>query len=318
MEKRRTALVTGGAGYLGSHLSKALKRDGWNVVVYDIVKPKHDYCDIYIDADIRDRHELTRVFDRINIDTVFHLAGRIEVGESVINPTEFWEVNVGGTTNVLNAMKYWGVQNILFSSTAGVYWAGSGPIPENEIIVNNNPYSNTKHACENAIEDSGLNYLIFRYFNLAGADPEGELGECHQPETHLIPRILQNLNNFTINGNDYNTPDGTCIRDYIHVSDVADAHLYGAYHLKRGGESQILNLGTGKGYSILEIIKLVEQITGKKVEYSFLPRRKGDPESLIADASLAEKILTFKPNYDIVDIIQTAYHWHKKYDQIQC
>lgn len=317
MEKRKTALVTGGSGYLGSHLSKALKRDGWNVVNFDIAKPKHEYCDLYVDGDIRDQYDIKKLFDRINVDTVFHLAGRIEVGESKNRPSEFWHVNVGGTTNLLNAMTYWGVRNILFSSSAGVYHNSEHALTENEMLVHNNPYANTKIACEQAIEDSGLNYIIFRYFNLAGADPEGELGECHLPETHLIPRIFQNLNNFTVNGNDHNTLDGTCIRDYIHVSDVADAHLYGAYYLRDGGESKILNLGTGKGYSILEIIKLVEKITGEKVNFKFLPKREGDPSCLIADASLAEKILTFRPNYDIIDIIQTGYNWHKKHDKIR-
>lgn len=314
MEKRKTALVTGGSGYLGSHLSKALKIDGWNVVNYDIVKPTHEYCDLYVDGDIRDQYEIKKLFDRIQVDTVFHLAGRIEVGESKIHPTEFWHVNVGGTSNLLNSMSYWGVKNIVFSSSAGVYSAGPNALSESSALAHNNPYSNTKMACEQAIQDSGLNYIIFRYFNLAGADPAGELGECHKPETHLIPRIFQNLNNFTVNGNDYNTLDGTCIRDYIHVSDVADAHLYGAYYLRDGGKSKILNLGTGKGYSILEIIQLVEKITGEKVNFKFLPRREGDPDCLIADASLAEKVLTFRPNYDIVDIIETAYNWHKKHD----
>lgn len=315
MEKRKTALVTGGSGYLGSHLSKTLKRDGWNVVNYDIARPTHDYCDLYVDADIRDSNEIRKVFDRINVDTVFHLAGRIEVGESKLHPTEFWHVNVGGTVNLINAMTYWGVKNIIFSSSAGIYLHSSNPITEDDTLSFNNPYANTKLVCENAIRDSGLNYIIFRYFNLAGADPEGDLGESHFPETHLIPRIFQNLNSFTVNGNDYDTPDGTCIRDYIHVSDVADAHLHGAYYLKNGGDSKILNLGTGKGYSVLEIINLVEKVTGQKVNYKVLPRREGDPKCLVADATLAKNLLTFQPNFDIVDIIETAYKWHVKNDK---
>jgi UDP-glucose 4-epimerase len=194
MEKRKTALVTGGSGYLGSHLSKTLKRDGWNVVNFDIARPNHEYCDLYVDGDIRDQYEIKRLFDRINVDTVFHLAGRIEVGDSKLHPTEFWHVNVGGTVNLLNAMTYWGVKNIIFSSSAGVYYNSEIPLTENDIISYNNPYASTKIVCETAIQDSGLNYIIFRYFNLSGADPEGELGECHLPETHLIPRIFQNLN----------------------------------------------------------------------------------------------------------------------------
>ena len=319
MENRRTALITGGSVYLGSHLSKALKADGWNVVIYDKVYPKHKYCDLYSCGDIRDRRELTVLFDKIKFDTVFHLAGRIEVGESNLHPTEFCDVNVGGTATLLNIMNYWGVKNIVFSSTAGVYVPNNKPLNENSEIAGNSVYASTKIACENMIKDSGFNYIIFRYFNLAGADPKAEIGENHSPETHLIPRILQNLNNVTINGNDYSTPDGSCIRDYVHVCDVADAHVKAAYHLLNKNGSQILNLGTGQGHSIFEIIKLVEEITKQKVEYTVLPRREGDGDCLIADASLAKSILSFNPKYDINEIIKTAYRWEKTrktYDKV--
>ena len=311
MEKARTALITGGSGYLGSHLSKALKNDGWNVVIYDKVQPKHKYCDLYCSGDIRDRRELHVLFDKIRFNTVFHLAGRIEVGESNLHPTEFWEVNVAGTATLLNIMKYWGVKNIVFSSTAGVYVPNNKPIKETDPIANNSVYSNTKLACETMIKDSDINHVIFRYFNLAGAEPHSEIGENHSPETHLIPRILQNLNNVTVNGNDYSTPDGSCIRDYVHVSDVADAHLKAAYHLLNGNPSQTFNLGTGQGHSIFEIIKIVEEITKQKITYTLLPRREGDVDSLIADTTLAKEVLGFKTKYDIRDMIRTAYNWEK-------
>lgn len=307
----KTALITGGSGYLGSHLSKALKKSGWNTFIYDKVPPKHNYADMCEVADIRDRTSLENVFSRVKFDTVFHLAGRIEVSESFKEPTEFWEVNTGGTTSLLNMMKKYDVKNIVYSSTAGVYFSGNIKIPENECTTNNHVYGNTKLASEQAIEDSGLNYIIFRYFNLAGADPDGEMGEDHEPETHLIPRILRNLNNFEMFGDDYETPDGTCIRDYVHVSDVAEAHILAANYLNQNNQSEIINLGTGNGYSIKEIICLIELKLGLRVNYTVLPRREGDPCSLVADSSFAEKVLNFKCRYDIIDIIETAYNWHK-------
>lgn len=309
--ENKTALITGGAGYLGSHLSKALKKSGWRTFVYDKVKPTHDYADLCEVADIRDRNSLENVFRKIKFDTVFHLAGRIEVGESFNEPTEFWEVNTGGTVSLLNMMKKYDVKNIVYSSTAGVYMSGGSNIPETECTTNNHVYGNTKLASEYAIEDSGLNYVIFRYFNLAGADPDGEMGENHDPETHLIPQILKNLNNFKMFGDDYTTPDGTCVRDYVHVSDVAEAHTLAANYLSNNNESLIINLGTGKGHSIKEIISLIESELGLKVNYTVLPRRKGDPDWLVANSNLANKVLNFKCRYDIIDIIRTAYNWHK-------
>ena len=310
--ENKTALITGGTGYLGSHLSKALKRAGWKTFVYDKVKPKHNYADMCEVADIRDRNSLENVFRKVKFDTVFHLAGRIEVGNSFEEPTEFWDVNTGGTATLLNMMKKYNVEKIVYSSTAGVYLSGGLAIPETECTTNNHVYGNTKLASEYAIEDSGLKYIIFRYFNLAGADEDGEMGEDHEPETHLIPQILTNLNNFKMFGDDYNTPDGTCIRDYVHVADVADAHILAANYLEENVESQIVNLGTGKGHSILEIISLIESCLNLKVNYTVLPRRKGDPDRLVANVKCASELLNFKCKYDIMDIIKTAYNWHNK------
>jgi UDP-glucose-4-epimerase GalE len=227
-------------------------------------------------------------------------------------PTEFYSVNTGGTCNVINAMVRHGVKNLVFSSTAAVYQASNDPLKEDDAKFDNSPYGNSKLCAETAIKASGLNYVIFRYFNLTGADPEGEFGEAHEPETHLIPRLIQNLNNFQINGTDYNTPDGTCIRDYVHVTDIADAHNSAAEYLLKDGKSTTMNLGTGQGLSILQIISKLEEVTGKKVNYTVNPRRPGDADSLIADTSLAVQVLNFSPKHDIISILKTAYDWHNR------
>lgn len=310
MEKR--ALITGGSGYLGSHLSKAMKKQGWEIVNFDLKPPQHKYYDIYYPGDIRDRDRVNNVVSRHHYDLVIHCASRIEVGESMKDPTEFHEVNIGGTAILLNAMKKNKIDTILFSSTAAVYLDGPFPIPESECTTpDNSVYGSTKIACENMIMESGFKYGIFRYFNLAGADPEGDIGENHDPETHLIPCILGNLNNFKIFGNDYRTNDGTCVRDYVHVCDVADAHLLAIEHLKEN-ESFIVNLGTGTGYSILEIVKLIQYELGKQVNYQFAERRSGDPDKLVADITLAKKLLKYIPKHDILSILKTANEWQER------
>jgi len=318
----KTALVTGSSGYLGSHLRKYLKQSGWNVVAIDIVRPKHSYYDVFQYIDVRNHEVINYLFLKTKIDAVFHMAGRIEIGESVKNPTEFWEVNTGGTCTILNAMKKHGVKYFVYSSTAGVYKPDrinklfDIPISEmDDVTFDHNPYSASKLASENAIKQSGINYMIFRYFNLAGADEELDIGENHEPETHLIPRIFQNLNNFELYGDDYDTEDGSCVRDYVHVTDVAKAHITGLEYLMNGGQSVLMNLGTGKGHSNLEIINLIKDKLNLPVKYTVVSRRQGDPDSLVADINLAQKVLNFKPRYDIMDILQTAYDWHLKNDK---
>ena len=318
----KTALVTGGSGYLGSHLCKYLKQSGWSVVAIDIVRPKHSYYDVFQYIDVRNHEVINYLFLKTKIDAVFHMAGRIEIGESVKDPTEFWEVNTGGTCTILNAMKKHGVKYFVYSSTAGVYKPDrinklfDIPISEmDDVTFDHNPYSASKLASENAIKQSGINYMIFRYFNLAGADEELDIGENHEPETHLIPRIFQNLNNFELYGDDYDTEDGSCVRDYVHVTDVAKAHLTGLEYLMSGGQSVLMNLGTGKGHSNLEIINLIKNKLNLPVKYTVVSRRQGDPDSLVADINLAQKVLQFKPRYDIMDILQTAYDWHLKNDK---
>ena len=318
----KTALVTGGSGYLGSHLCKYLKQSGWSVVAIDIVRPKHSYYDVFQYIDVRNHEVINYLFLKTKIDAVFHMAGRIEIGESVKNPTEFWEVNTGGTCTILNAMKKHGVKYFVYSSTAGVYKPDrinklfDIPISEmDDVTFDHNPYSASKLASENAIKQSGINYMIFRYFNLAGADEELDIGENHEPETHLIPRIFQNLNNFELYGDDYDTEDGSCVRDYVHVTDVAKAHITGLEYLMSGGQSVLMNLGTGKGHSNLEIINLIKNKLNLPVKYTVVSRRQGDPDSLVADINLAQKVLNFKPRYDIMDILQTAYDWHLRNDK---
>ena len=305
----KTALITGVSGYLGSHVAKALKKSGWKVVGLDIQHTINPYIDIFYLCNICDEVSLNELFSRVKFDTVFHFAGLIEVGSSVTNPTGYWRTNVGGTVNLLDVMNRHNVNEILYSSTAGLYQADNILLNENcDLNPYNNPYAGSKYAAEIAIRQSGLKYQIFRYFNLAGADPDGEFGENHFPETHLIPRIFQNLNNFKIYGKDYDTIDGTCIRDFVHVSDVAEAHILAAQQLN----NLTINLGTGVGYSVKEIVNLVEFVTGKRVNFTFDERRKGDPSHLVADISFAKGYLKYAPKHNITSIIQTAYNWHEK------
>lgn len=309
---KKTALVTGASGYLGSHLVKRLKLTGWNVIGLDIKFTDNQYLDNFYPIDILDRDNLLYIFDRHKIDVVFHLAGKIEVGESVHKPTEYFNVNVAGTCILIDVMRQVGVENIVYSSTAGLYKSKSTKLTEEDIVNPfNNPYAGSKYAAELAIRQSGFNFAIFRYFNLAGADSDGEFGECHEPETHLIPRILQNINNFTVYGNIFNTPDGTCIRDYVHVEDVSYAHLAGAEYILNKKESLTLNLGTGEGNSVMQIISTIENILNLKVKYTVVEPRDGDPDCLVADITLAENLLHFKPKHDIISIVKTAYEWEK-------
>jgi len=314
----RKALVTGGSGYLGSHLAKALKKADYYTVCFDIKTPQNDlYWDVYHPGDIRSYQDLNRVFTNWTPDIVFHLAGRIEVGESVLQPEEFWDVNVGGTCNLLNTMRKFDVSNIVYSSTAGLYRPQFTTLSEKSEVANNNPYANSKYAAECAIRDSSLNHIIFRFFNLSGADPDGEMGELHEPETHLIPLMFKSLNNtekFIVNGDSYNTIDGTCIRDYVHVSDVADAHVLADNYLQTKYKNQptLFNLGLGKGYTILEVIREAQSELGIQINYDIGKKRKGDPARLVANIDLAKECLKFKPKHDLKSILKTAYNWYDR------
>ena len=313
----RTALVTGGSGYLGSHLGKALKKAGYYTVCFDIKTPQNDlYWDVYHPGDTRSYQDLSRVFTNWPPHIVFHLAGRIEVGESVLHPEEFWDVNVSGTCNLLYTMRRFDVKNIVYSSTAGVYRSQFTSLSEKSEIDNNNPYANSKYAAECAIRDAKVNHIIFRFFNLAGADPDGEMGEDHHPETHLIPLMFKSLNNeeFIVYGNDYQTVDGTCIRDYVHVSDVAEAHLLADEYLQKKGNNQpsLFNLGTGKGYTVLQVIDAAKQELNVPIQYKIGKRREGDPRRLVANSDAAKEHLNFKPKHDLKSILRTAYNWYER------
>lgn len=314
----RKALVTGGSGYLGSHLAKALKQAGYYTVCFDIKTPQNDlYWDVYHPGDIRSYQDLNRVFVNWTPDIVFHLAGRIEVGESMLQPEEFWDVNVGGTCNLLNTMRKFNVSNIVYSSTAGLYRPQFTTLSEKAEVGSNNPYANSKYAAECAIRDSSLNHIIFRFFNLSGADPDGEMGELHEPETHLIPLMFKSLNNtekFIVNGDSYNTVDGTCIRDYVHVSDVADAHVLADNYLQTKYKNQptLFNLGLGKGYTILEVIREAQSELGIQINYDIGKKRKGDPARLVANIDLAKECLKFNPKHDLKSILKTAYTWYDR------
>ena len=307
-------LVTGGAGYLGKHLAKTLFNAGHEVYCIDRVRANCKYYQEEIEADFRKYPDsLYRVLIK-NIDTVFHLAGRIEVGLSWDEPISFWQDNTMSTMILIDMMKKHDVPNLVYSSSAGVYEPKDRLIDERDPIAYNNPYANSKIAAENAIRDSGINHTIFRFFNLAGADPDGEMGEDHIPETHMIPLLFQNLNNFVINGNNYQTKDGTCVRDYVHVTDVANAHLLAMNYLNtwKQGQTATINLGTGVGYSNLEIVNLAKEILGLDIKYQFGPRRQGDPSKLVASIDTAKSLLGYEPKYDISDILKTAYSWHNK------
>ena len=318
--KKKIALITGASGYLGKQLTKELHNAGWMTIGLDrrnilsereltiekIHRERNNYLDFVFYGDIRNPGIYNQIFDKFKVDVVFHLASRIEAGISFKEPTEFYSTNTGGTTLLLNAMNKAGVNNIIFSSSAAVYMAKDTPISEDDPKVNNSPYGFSKLCAEEAIKDSQLNYAIFRYFNLAGADED--MGENHNPETHVIPLILTS-DNFTVYGRDFNTPDGTCIRDYVHVIDVARAHISAAEKLLEGKPNMILNLGSGEGHSILDLISVV-QAHVKEIRFKNGDRREGDASSLVADITKAKEVLNYKPLYNIVDIIKSAYRWH--------
>lgn len=308
----RSVLITGVSGYLGSHVAKTFKQNGWTVHGFDNNHSTNNYIDVMRTGDITNPVLVDILFNSFKFDLVVHLAARIEAGISVKEPWSFYHTNTGGTANIVRAMKENGINNIIFSSTAAVYQTKDDKIKESDPIEFNSPYGHSKQMAEDIIVRSGVNHVIFRFFNLTGADSEGEFGEEHEPETHLIPRLILNQDNgdFVINGNDYPTKDGTNVRDYVHVTDVAEAIHTASIHLENKGESDIFNLGSGTGHGITEIIKELEKQSQKKVKYEIGPRRAGDAVSLVADITKAEKILNYAPKYDIFSIIKTAYRWH--------
>ena len=323
-----TILVTGGAGYIGSHAVQALQGAGYGVVVLDnLVYGHRELVESVLQVklvvgDISDRPLLDELFATHSIAAVMHFAAYAYVGESVTAPAKYYRNNVVGTLTLLEAMVAASVKNFVFSSTCATYGMPEKvPIPEDHPQNPINPYGSSKLMVEKILADFegayGLNSVIFRYFNAAGADPSGELGEDHNPETHLIPLVLLaalgKRESVSIFGTDYPTPDGTCIRDYIHVVDLADAHLLGLEQLLRGGDSEIFNLGNGSGFSVRQVIEAARQVSGKTIKVIEGDRRPGDPPILVGSSEKARKILGWQPRYpDIKDILIHAWNWHQR------
>lgn len=321
----KTVLVTGGAGYIGSHTCKALKQAGYVPVVYDnLVYGHQDFIKwgAFEKGDLLDKERIEEVIKKYSSMAVLHFAAFIYAPESVENPEKYYRNNVLGALNLLSAMKNCQIDKIIFSSTCAVYGIPVKiPISEDNPKNPINPYGQTKFIVENMLKDFDIAYgiksIALRYFNAAGADLEGEVGENHNPESHLIPLILDvalGLSPFiTIFGNDYDTPDGTCIRDYIHVTDLAGAHVLALKGLENGINSTAFNLGNGYGYSIKEIIETTKKVTGMEIKTKLAQRRKGDPPRLIADSTKAINELGWKPKYEKIEVIlESAWQWHKK------
>ncbi|MCF8259609.1 MAG: UDP-glucose 4-epimerase GalE [Melioribacteraceae bacterium] len=316
-------LVTGGAGYIGSHFVKKLASSGKEVLVLDNLSRGHKESihpkTSFVNVDLTDRDKLFDIIQKEEIDAVVHFAAFAYVGESVENPSMYYHNNVIGSINLIDAVVQNKIENFVFSSTCSLYGNPERvPISENEPVNPINPYAKTKRIIEFLLEDysqsHSLNYCALRYFNAAGADPDGEIGESHDPEPHLIPLALftamQKREKLLVFGDDYETKDGTCVRDYIHINDLADAHILALEYLKINKESNVINLGTGEGNSVFEIIKTVEELTGKSVPFDVVGRRAGDPAVLVADNKKAKSILGWSPKHDLRSIIQTAWNWH--------
>ncbi|WP_207577760.1 UDP-glucose 4-epimerase GalE [Listeria seeligeri] len=320
-------IVLGGAGYIGSHAVTELVNRGYNVVVVDNLKTGHKEAihekAKFYQGDIRDKDFLSSVFDRETVDGVMHFAASSLVGESMEEPLQYLNNNVYGTQILLEVMEQFGVKNIVFSSSAATYGE-----PEQVPIIESMPtnpestYGDTKLIMEKMMKwcdkAYGMKYVALRYFNVAGAKSDGTIGEDHQPESHLVPIILQvalgQREKLAIYGDDYNTPDGTCIRDYVHVEDLIDAHIRSLEYLENGGESNIFNLGSSKGFSVQEILGAARSVTEKTIPAEVVARRAGDPGILIASSDKAKEILGWEPKYtDIKDIIATAWKWHESH-----
>ncbi|QEI40476.1 UDP-glucose 4-epimerase [Dolichospermum sp. UHCC 0315A] len=325
--EKPSILVTGGAGYIGSHTVLALKQAGYEVVILDnLVYGHRDLVEQVlrvelIEGDTSDRLLLDNLFQSRNFAAVMHFSAYAYVGESVTDPAKYYRNNVLGTLTLLESMLAASIKNFVFSSTCATYGVPNFiPITEDHPQNPINPYGATKLMVERILTDFDVAYnfksVRFRYFNAAGANPQGLLGEDHDPETHLIPLVLQTAlgkrESISIFGTDYPTPDGTCIRDYIHVNDLADAHVLGLEYLLNGGESEVFNLGNGNGFSVREVIAAAEDVTGMVISVQECDRRIGDPPALIGTSEKARKILNWQPQYPgIKDIVSHAWQWHK-------
>lgn len=318
----KTALVTGGAGYIGSHACKALSQAGITPVAYDDLSRGHAWAvkwGPFERGHVGDVTRLRAVLARHRPDAVLHFAGLAYVHESVLDPLPYFDTNVQGTAALLTAMRAENVRRIVFSSSCATYGLPERlPIAEDAPQQPVSPYGWSKLAAEQVIKASarayGLEYVVLRYFNAAGADPDGEIGEAHDPETHLIPNTvnaaLMEGAELVVYGTDYDTPDGTCIRDFVHVTDLADAHVLALKALERGEVNLSFNVGTGEGFSILDVIRSVERVTGRAVKYRTQPRREGDPPRLVADSTRLKQTLRWQPRHsDLDNIASSASRW---------
>lgn len=321
----KTILVAGGAGYIGSHMVALLLERGYEVVVADNLSTGHwqaaKGAKLRV-GDLRDSAFLDRLFTEFKIDGIINFAAFSLVGESVKNPLKYYDNNVGGSISMLKAMDRHGINKIVFSSTAAVYGEPEKqPIEETDRTEPTNPYGETKLAIEKMLKWSdnayGIRYVALRYFNAAGSNTEVGIGEDHSPESHLIPLVLKTAlgqrSHIGIFGDDYPTPDGTCVRDYIHVRDLAEAHLLALQYLDKGGKSDAFNLGSGDGYSVKEIIETARKITGREIPAIVEPRRAGDPSILIASNKKAAEVLGWKPARGLETIIADAWNWHSNH-----
>jgi len=316
-------LIVGGAGFIGSHTAKLVAAAGHTPVVFDNLSSGHRWAlrwGVFEEGDLADRAAIDRTLERHDVEAVIDFAAHIEVGESVRNPRKYFRNNLVNTLNLLDAMVDKGVKQIVFSSTAAVYGDPlTVPIPEDHRMLPVNPYGESKLFVERTLrwygEAYGLRWAALRYFNAAGADPSGEIGEDHAPESHLIPLAIKaalgQRGELQVFGTDYPTPDGTAVRDYIHVVDLAQAHLLALDHLAAGKPSVAANIGTGVGHSVREVIAAVERVSGRTVPRREVGRRPGDAPSLVADARLAQTLLNFQPRYpDLLTIVEHAWKWH--------
>lgn len=325
----RTVLVTGGAGYIGSHACQALARAGYAPVALDNMSYGHEWAVRFgplVRADILDRAALDRAFAEHRPEAVMHFAAFTYVGESVTDPGKYYRNNLASTLNLLEAMRDHGCARLVFSSSCAVYGLPQTlPLTEDHPQAPMNPYGATKAMSERMMADfgaaHGLRSVCLRYFNAAGADPDGGLGEDHDPETHLIPLAVEaalgRRGPLSVFGADYPTPDGTAVRDYVHVQDLAQAHVAALRRMERGGAegacSEAFNLGLGQGYSVAQVLAAVEAVSGRKVPHSMAPRRAGDPPMLVAEPSLAMRELDWKPQFTrLEDIVATAWAWHSR------
>jgi UDP-glucose 4-epimerase len=322
----KTILVVGGAGYIGSHTCLALANKGYVPLVYDNFSGGHEEFVKWGPAeqgDIRDRARLREVLAKHKPVAALHFAGLIEVGQSFQEPEAFYDVNVVGSLTLLQALMEADIRSFVFSSTCATYGRPER-LPLDETHPQNpiNPYGRTKHIVEQALRDFDLcnrmRSVMLRYFNAAGADFEGRIGEWHTPETHAIPLAIEvalgRRPHFSIFGEDYDTRDGTCIRDYIHVNDLADAHVRAVEYLLNGGETVDINLGTGTGTTVKELISAIETVSGRPMPVVKTERRAGDPPTLVAGNGKAENVLGWKPKHDINDIIRSAWNWHSRFN----